>query len=256
MGAESWVDWSISYSTSYLNPTLKITALILVATAIFIFLFARIKFKEFKDLKYLINLLIVSSILIFLGFFFRLLGDFIILWKWLESTFNFVSAILFMLTALAFIFGIIKSEKVQFNVDLALFILIGGVIFAIIFWSFLSSPSISTSSLNLDYEVSILNYILKLIDTIAFILAFYLFFKGHEKYTEKLGKMIQFLIYVAFFLYLGSICRDHGINLGFNKDLSLKWFQSIFYNIASCLLIYTAYLFYDTGKKFTVALKV
>ncbi len=99
MGAESWVNWSISYSTSYLNPTLKITALILVATAIFIFLFARIKFKEFKDLKNVINLLIVSSVIIFLAFFFRLLGDFIILWKWLESTFNFISAIFFMMTA-------------------------------------------------------------------------------------------------------------------------------------------------------------
>lgn len=255
MGANDWADWSFSYSTSYFNPVLKIIAILVVAIAISIFILARLKFKDFKDLRDVINLLVISSIFLSLGFFFRLLGDFIILWKWLESTFNFTAAILFMITALLFIYGIIKTEKVEFKIDLGFIILIVGAAVAVIFWSFIASPSLSTSSLNLEYGESFLDFLLKLIGSLAYILSTYLFLKGYEKYTEKLGKMIYFLIFVAVFLYLGSLCRDHGVNLGFNKDFSLKWFQSIFYIIASAFLVYTAYLFYETGKKFTLALK-
>ncbi len=255
MGSKDWADWSFSYSTSYFNPTLKIIALILIAVGITVFILARFKFKDFKDLRNVINILIASSIVIFLGFFFRLLGDFVILWKWLESTFNFIAAILFMLTAFTFIFGIFKTQEIEFKIDLGFIILIGGAIYTIVFWSLLASPSLSTSSLNLEYEGGFLNYLLKLIGSLAYIFSTYLLIKGHEKYTEKLGKMIQFLIIVAFFLFLGSLCRDHGLNLGFNKDFSLKWFQSIFYTIGSAILIYTAYLFFETGKQFTKALQ-
>ncbi len=255
MGSSDWVDWSFSFTTSFFNPALKIIAVITILISIVIFTLARVKFKDFKDLSDVINLLIISSILIFLGFFFRLFGDFVVIWKYLESTFNFAGAIMFMLTAFRFIYKIMKSEKVAFKIDIALIILICGAIWAVIFWGFLSSPSISTGALNLEYEESVLSVALRLMCSLAFIMATYLLMKGREKYEGSMKKMIQILVFASFFIFLGTLGRDHGTNLGFNSDASLKWFQSIFFIIGGLFLIYSSYIFYDTGKKFKKTLQ-
>jgi hypothetical protein len=81
----------------------------------------------------------------------------------------------------------------------------------------------------LSYETSPLNPALKLIIPLIFFIALMFYFSTQKYYSERIRVFIDILIVFAFFAVLAGVFRffGDGIEFGFTKDYSLKWFQSI-----------------------------
>jgi hypothetical protein len=81
----------------------------------------------------------------------------------------------------------------------------------------------------LSYDTSPLNPALKILIPLLFLAALVFYFSTQKYYSEKLRVFIDILILFAFFAVLAGVFRyfGDGIDFGFTKDYSLKWFQSL-----------------------------
>jgi len=97
-----------------------------------------------------------------------------------------------------------------------------------------------------DYDTSVLNPTLKIIIPLIYVGVIYLYWKTTKAYKgSKMQGFLKLLMIMSIFGFLGALARylGHGTDFGFTKELSLKWFQSIFYLVQAGVFIYA-------GKKF------
>lgn len=88
----------LSYQSSFLNPLLKVAVLVLFAVAIWYF--HRCRFFYGGELRVVSTLLLLGGIAGILASTFRIGGDVFLEWKWAESIFYLVLAIITLVIAL------------------------------------------------------------------------------------------------------------------------------------------------------------
>ena len=103
-----------------------------------------------------------------------------------------------------------------------------------------------------DYGSSILNPALKLIIAGGYLAVIYFYYKCVREYSgSAAGAALKALLYMGIFGFLAALTRyfGHGLEFGFNKELSLKWFQSFFYILQALFFVGAAMLFMDSSQK-------
>ena len=102
-----------------------------------------------------------------------------------------------------------------------------------------------------DYGTSILNPTLKIIIAGGYLVVIYFYYQCLREYKgSAAGAAFKALLYMGIFGFLASLARyyGHGLEFGFDKELSLKWFQSFFYIVQAAFFITTAMLFMSSSK--------
>jgi|WetSurMetagenome_2_1015567.scaffolds.fasta_scaffold47404_2 hypothetical protein len=88
----------LSYKGSFLNPLLKVLVLVLFAVAVYYFYRCRCRYGG--KLQVVAALLLLGGIAGILASLFRIGGDLSVQWKWAESTFFLVLAIITLAIAI------------------------------------------------------------------------------------------------------------------------------------------------------------
>jgi lysylphosphatidylglycerol synthetase-like protein (DUF2156 family) len=104
----------LSYPNSFLNPLLKVVVLVLFIIAVFLFYRCRLIYGG--KLRLIATLLLVGGVAGTLAWIFRIEGDFYSQWKWAESIFSLVLAIVTFV--IAYIIRIkFKNALILFGVE-------------------------------------------------------------------------------------------------------------------------------------------
>jgi len=102
-----------------------------------------------------------------------------------------------------------------------------------------------------DYGTSILNPTLKIIIAGGYLVVIYYYYQCVREYKgSAAGAAFKALLYMGIFGFLASLARyyGHGLEFGFDKELSLKWFQSIFYIVQAVFFVIAAMFFMRSSK--------
>ncbi|MDW7775735.1 MAG: hypothetical protein SCH39_05265 [Methanosarcinales archaeon] len=106
--------------------------------------------------------------------------------------------------------------------------------------------------LDFNYETSIFNPVLKMVIALIYVGVILLYFKAYKAFEGALNKdLLKLLLLMGVFGFLSALTRyfGHGIEFGFDKEFSLKWFQSLFYIVQASLFIYGGYKLNKSTKK-------
>jgi hypothetical protein len=104
----------LSYPNSVLNPLLKVVVLVLFIIAVYLFYRCRLIYGG--KLRLIATLLLVGGVAGILAWIFRIEGDFYSQWKWAESVFSLVLAIITLV--IAYIIRIkLKNALILFGVE-------------------------------------------------------------------------------------------------------------------------------------------
>lgn len=87
----------LSYPNSFLNPLLKVVVLVLFVISVYLFYRCRLIYGG--KLRLISTLLLVGGVAGILAWIFRIEGDFYSQWKWAESIFSLVLAIITLVIA-------------------------------------------------------------------------------------------------------------------------------------------------------------
>ena len=103
----------------------------------------------------------------------------------------------------------------------------------------------------LNYETSILNPLLKLLNTLLFGIGVVLIYLLKKHYSAEIKKVLDFLFLSFGFFALGALLRyfGHGEIFGFTNEFSLKWFQSLGYIVGGIFFILSARALKDLPSK-------
>ncbi|MEZ5589276.1 MAG: hypothetical protein R3F53_00580 [Gammaproteobacteria bacterium] len=102
-----------------------------------------------------------------------------------------------------------------------------------------------------DYSSSVFNPVLKLVITFGYAIVVYLYYRCLKEYKgSETGTALKVLLWMGIFGFLGALTRylGHGTDLGFTKELSLKWLQSLFYIVQAVFFIYAAGYFLKASR--------
>jgi hypothetical protein len=90
-----------------------------------------------------------------------------------------------------------------------------------------------------DYDSSWLNPGLKITIAGLYLLMAFAFFRARCPYAGDLYKLFTYLFWMAIAGAIAAVLRylDHGIFLGFTKEYSLKWFQSLGYVVQAVIFV-------------------
>ena len=94
-----------------------------------------------------------------------------------------------------------------------------------------------------DYSSSILNPALKIVIAMGYAYVVYLYFRCNAEFGDSTtSKALKALLIMGIFGLLGASFRyiGHGTELGFTKEFSLKWLQSVCYIIQAYFFISAA----------------
>ncbi len=92
--------------------------------------------------------------------------------------------------------------------------------------------------LDLNYDTSWLNPALKLVVVLLYVGVAIVYFRARRYYAGDLHKTLTVLFWMAAAAAVAALIRYYGdgIEFGFTKQLSLKWFQSVGFVIQVVLL--------------------
>jgi hypothetical protein len=102
-----------------------------------------------------------------------------------------------------------------------------------------------------DYGTSILNPTLKLIIAFGYLAVIYFYYQCVREYKgSAAGSALKALLYMGIFGFLAALTRyfGHGVEFGFDKELSLKWLQSFFYLLQAVFFITAAIFFMKSSQ--------
>ena len=102
-----------------------------------------------------------------------------------------------------------------------------------------------------DYGNSILNPTLKFVIAGGYLVVIYFYYQCVREYKgSAAGTALKALLYMGIFGFLAALARyfGHGVEFGFDKELSLKWFQSFFYIAQAVFFIIAAMFFMRSSK--------
>ncbi len=93
------------------------------------------------------------------------------------------------------------------------------------------------------YAISPLNPALKIVIFLIFAAVFLLYLDTRKHFGGNVRSFIDLLTLFALFMALGAFFRifGDGLEFGFTRDYSLKWFQSIAYLAAGAFFILAAH---------------
>lgn len=93
-----------------------------------------------------------------------------------------------------------------------------------------------------NYDTSPLDPALKIIIFLLFVAVLLIYFDTRKYFGGKVRSFIDFLCLFALFMAIGTLFRvfGDGVDFGFTKDYSMKWFQSMSYLIAGGIYILAA----------------
>jgi lysylphosphatidylglycerol synthetase-like protein (DUF2156 family) len=104
----------LSYPDSFLNPLLKVIVLVLFIIAVYLFYRCRLIYGG--KLRLIATLLLFGGVAGILAWIFRIEGDFYSQWKWAESIFSLVLAIITLV--IAYIIRMkFKNALILFGID-------------------------------------------------------------------------------------------------------------------------------------------
>lgn len=98
--------------------------------------------------------------------------------------------------------------------------------------------------LDFNYDTSIFNPALKALIAVIYVLVILYYYRAYKAFEGVLNKdLLTLLLLMGVFGLLSAITRyfGHGIEFGFDKEFSLKWFQSLFYIVQAGFFIYGGY---------------
>lgn len=92
----------------------------------------------------------------------------------------------------------------------------------------------------LNYDTSWLNPALKIMIAMLFLFVANVYFHSRRYYATELYAVLSILFWMAMIGSIAAFIRymGHGTTLGFTKEFSLKWFQTLGYVIQAGLFAY------------------
>jgi hypothetical protein len=102
-----------------------------------------------------------------------------------------------------------------------------------------------------DYTTSPLNYGLKLLVFLLFVLVAFVYWDAQRKFGGAVRSFIGLLVTFAAFMAIASLLRffGHGTEFGFTAEYSLKWFQSLAYCCGGICLVVAAYRLFTLFRR-------
>jgi hypothetical protein len=90
-----------------------------------------------------------------------------------------------------------------------------------------------------NYDTSWLNPALKLVNLGLYIVVAIVYYRARRHYAGDIEKILMLLVWMGIAASAGALLRyfGHGEMFGFNKEFSLKWFQSLGYVAQSILFV-------------------